>query len=96
MVLDALYKTNYSNTDSGHDSGHGVSESGIPLRYYKTTHTARDQVFTTFLSHFLPSGPLNIVGGFGGAMLVEAEMKGIPAALFTAIVDSHYVTSETL
>jgi hypothetical protein len=27
---------------------------------------------------------------------VEAEIKGIPAALFTAIVDSHYVTSETL
>ena len=28
--------------------------------------------------------------------MVEAELRGIPAAIFTSIVDSHYVTAETL
>ena len=27
---------------------------------------------------------------------MHAEMNGVPAACFTAIVDSHYVTSETM
>ena len=44
----------------------------------------------------MPSGVLNIKGGLGGAFLVEAEIKGYSAAVLTAIVDSHYVTSETL
>jgi hypothetical protein len=39
---------------------------------------------------------LNIKGGFGGAMLVYGEMKGIPTACFSEIVDSHYITPETL
>ena len=28
--------------------------------------------------------------------MIEAEMRGIPAVLFLAVIDSHYVTSETL
>jgi len=39
---------------------------------------------------------LNIVGGFGGALLVESEIRGFSAINLTAIVDSHYVTSETM
>ena len=36
------------------------------------------------------------MGGFGASILVHCEMEGIPAACLTIIVDSHYVTSETL
>lgn len=39
---------------------------------------------------------LNIIGGFSAAVLVHSELNGIPAAEFVSIVDSHYVTSETL
>jgi hypothetical protein len=36
------------------------------------------------------------MGGFLAAALIYAEMNGIPGAIITSIVDSHYVTVETL
>jgi hypothetical protein len=39
---------------------------------------------------------LNIIGGFAAALLVYAEMNGLSAACIHSIVDSHYISSETL
>jgi hypothetical protein len=36
------------------------------------------------------------MGGFEAALLVHAEMFGLSAAAIHAIVDSHYVSAETL
>ena len=43
-----------------------------------------------------PAGVLNIVAGFPASILMHAEFNGIPALLITAIIDSHFVTPETL
>ena len=39
---------------------------------------------------------LNIVAGFPASVLTHAEMEGLPCLLLTAIIDSHFVTEETL
>ena len=39
---------------------------------------------------------LNIITGYGAGILVHAEMNGISAVYITAILDSHFVSSETL
>jgi hypothetical protein len=43
-----------------------------------------------------PAGVLNIVVGFPAAVLVHAEINGMPCLMISAILDSHYVTDETL
>lgn len=43
-----------------------------------------------------PAGVLNLIGGFNASVLIFAELNGIPAAVITSIVDSHYVSAETL
>jgi len=89
-----VYKTNYSTTDTG--SYHSVDGEAYPLKYYKSSHAAGDQVLANFLGKHKPAGVLNIMGGFEAALLVHAEMFGISAAAIHAIVDSHYVSAETL
>lgn len=37
-----------------------------------------------------------MIGGLTAGVLIHAEMNGLSAAHFVAVVDSHYVTSETL
>ena len=39
---------------------------------------------------------LNILGGFAAALLVHSEVSGISAVCVHSVVDSHYVSSETL
>eukprot|EP00350_Pseudokeronopsis_sp_OXSARD2_P004327 CAMPEP_0170544138 /NCGR_PEP_ID=MMETSP0211-20121228/3014_1 /TAXON_ID=311385 /ORGANISM="Pseudokeronopsis sp., Strain OXSARD2" /LENGTH=77 /DNA_ID=CAMNT_0010847717 /DNA_START=548 /DNA_END=778 /DNA_ORIENTATION=+ len=39
---------------------------------------------------------MNVMGGLEGALLMEAEMKGMSAAVIVGIEDSHYVTAEIL
>ena len=94
LSLDSVYKTNYSTTDTG--SYHQVDGEAYPLKYYKSTHTAGDHVLASFLGKHKPAGVLNILGGFEAALLVHAEMFGMSAAAIHAIVDSHYVSAETL
>ncbi len=77
MILDSLYKTNYSTTDTGHMENLG---DHYPLRYYKTTWTKNDPVLAKFTEKVQPSGVLNLIGGFTAALLIHAEMNGIPAA----------------
>ena len=50
----------------------------------------------SFLSRYQPAGVLNILGGISAAFLIHAEIYGIPAACFTLVVDSHYITAENL
>jgi hypothetical protein len=92
-VLDSIYKTNYSTTDTGYISSIGDE---IPLKFYKTSHVSRDHNLTNFLSKYQPAGVLNIFSGLGAGLLIHAEMNGVPALCLTGIVDSHYVTAETL
>ncbi len=92
VVLDDVYKTNYSTTDTGYIS----SLDHQPLRYYKTSFADKDVKLGTFLQKYKPAGVLNLIGGFNAAVLIHAELNGIPAAVVTAIVDSHYVSTETL
>jgi hypothetical protein len=49
-----------------------------------------------FLKPHQPAGVLNVLGGLGAQLLIHAELNGISAVVITAILDSHYVTSETL
>jgi len=49
-----------------------------------------------FLKAYQPSGVLNILGGFGAACLMHAEMNGLSAACFVSIIDSHFVSVETM
>lgn len=93
MLLDSLYKTNYSTTDNGHME---IQGGHFPLRYYKTQWTKNDPVLAAFTEKLQPSGVLNLIGGFTAAILIFAEMNGIAAAEFVLVVDSHYVTSDTL
>ena len=39
---------------------------------------------------------LNFQGGLIGSFLIESEMRGKPAISFTAIVDEHKITSESM
>jgi len=94
VLLDSIYKTNYSTTDSGYFTL--VDGEPYPLKYYKTAHTKNDQVLKSFLDKHQPAGVLNILGGFAAALLVNAEINGLSAAAIHSIVDSHYVTAETL
>jgi hypothetical protein len=92
LFLDSVYKTNYSTTDTGSLSL--VDGELYPLKYYKST--AADPVLSGFLRKHQPAGVLNLIGGFSAALLIHAEMNGLSAACIHSIVDSHYVTAETL
>ena len=91
MVLDSLYKTNYSTTDTGSFSG-----DGIPLKYYKTSFVANDATLNGFLQAYQPAGVLNIQSGVGAGFIIRQEFAGKSAANLTAIISDHYVTGETL
>lgn len=91
LILDSVYKTNYSTTDTGH---YGSIDGEYPLKFYKSSHA--DPTLAAFLKKHSPAGVLNILGGFPASLLLNAEMTGISAAAVHAIVDSHYVTAETL
>ena len=91
MIIDSVYKTNYSTTDTGHILS---VDDGYPLKYYKTSHA--DPALTGFLKKHKAAGVLNILGGFAAALLVHAELFGHSAVAVHSIVDSHYVTAETL
>eukprot|EP00347_Sterkiella_histriomuscorum_P009862 403339590 len=93
VILDSIYKTNYSTTDTGYLTNLG---DHYPLKYYRTSHANADQVLASFTSKIQPAGVLNLIGGLNAAILIHAELNGIPAAEFVSVVDSHYVTSETL
>jgi len=44
VIIDSVYKTNYSTTDTGHMAH--VDEHQYPLKYYKTSHAAKDSVLS--------------------------------------------------
>lgn len=67
-----------------------------PIKYYKTTWANKDELLSKFTEKVQPAGVLNLIGGLNAAVLIHAELNGIPAAQFVTVVDSHYVTSETL
>jgi hypothetical protein len=69
VILESLYKTNYSTTDTGFISSIGDT---IPIKYYKTSFTDRDAMLTKFISGagIKPAGVLNILGGFSAAVLI--------------------------
>lgn len=92
-MLDTIYKTNYSTTDTGYIASIG---DHIPLKYYKTSYTGGDSHLTNFLAKYQPAGVLNVITGYGAGILVQAEMEGKSAVYITAILDSHFVSSETL
>lgn len=69
---------------------------GYPIKYYKTQWSQNDPILNTFTQKIQPAGVLNLIGGFVASVLIYCEMNGIPAAEFVAVLDSHYVTSETL
>jgi len=54
--------------------------SSFPIRYYKSTHANNDPVLRGFTGNLLPAGVLNLVGGLDAAILIYAELNGIPAA----------------
>jgi hypothetical protein len=93
VTLDSLYKTTYSTTDTGYLDQLGDS---YPIKYYKTSYAEKDEVLASFLTKHHPAGVLNLIGGFPAGVLIHAELNGLPAAQFVTVVDSHYVTSETL
>ena len=90
--MDTLYKTNYTDSNFYYSQVEGET----PFKYYKTSHVAKDQHLSTFLAKLQPSNVMNVMGGLEGALLMEAEMKGMSAAVIVGIVDSHYVTAELL
>ena len=92
LTLGSLYKTHYTDTNMYYSSDDGA----IPLKYYKTSYTQADADLNTYLGKIQPSAVMNIKGGIGGALLMEAEMRGVSGAVITAITDSHYVTAEIL
>jgi hypothetical protein len=77
VILDSLYKTNYSTTDTGYLEKLGDT---YPLKYYKTSWSRNDPVLAKFVEKLQPAGVLNLIGGFSAACLIYAEMNGIPAA----------------
>jgi len=91
-ILDSVYKTNYTTIDSYLS----VEEGNYPLFYYRSTQATKDAQLSTFLARHKPAGVLNLMGGFSAALLVNAEINGLSAAAIHAIVDSHYITAETL
>lgn len=77
VVIDSLYKTQYSTTDTGHLENIG---DHYPLKYYKTTFAKNDPVLNTYTQKIQPAGVLNLIGGFSAAVLIHCELNGIPAA----------------
>lgn len=95
VIIDSIYKTNYSTTDSGHYQHEDGSQYAI--KYYRTSAAGEhDPVLSTFCKKHLPAGVLNLLGGFTASLLVHAELYGLSAAAFSVVVDSHYVSAETL
>jgi hypothetical protein len=90
LIIDSVYKTNYTSPD-GFMS---IEEGNYPLFTYKTTHV--DAQLRAFIAKHKPAGVLNLMGGFSAALLIHAEINGMSAAAIHAIVDSHFVTAETL
>ena len=94
LLLDSIYKTNYSTTDTGYLTS--IDGEAYPLKYYKSSHTTTDAVLTPFLNKHQPAGVLNFLGGFTAALLMFAEINGLSAACINAIIDAHYISAETL
>jgi hypothetical protein len=47
VILDSIYKNNYSTTDSGL-----YQPEQIQLKYYKTSHTRNDPNLSSFISNY--------------------------------------------
>ncbi len=90
LVMDSVYKTQYSTTDTGSYQGENT------LKWYKTTSCDKNSAFGLLMRMYEPAGSLNIKSGFASAVMVEAEAKGFIAFYLLSIIDSHFVTSETL
>ena len=71
VIIDSVYKTNYSTTDTGHILS---VDDGYPLKFFKTSHA--DALLAGFLKKHQAAGVLNILGGFAAALLVHAELFG--------------------
>jgi hypothetical protein len=93
VILDSIYKTNYSTTDTGSLLS---AEGQLVIKYYKTSFVEKDALLAQFIGKYQPAGVLNIMSGFGAGILVESEIRGISAAVFKLVTDSHYVSTETL
>jgi hypothetical protein len=70
VIIDTLYKTNYSTTDTGYMEKIG---DNYPIRTYKTSFAKNDFVLSKFLTKHSPAGVLNLVGGLQAAVLIHAE-----------------------
>ena len=96
--LGTVYKTNYSTSD-GHISID--AELPLPLRFIHSTVTSPAiQSFASskgaFSGHILADNAFNGSGGLNAGFLVECEMNGCSAIIVKAIVDQHFITTETL
>lgn len=96
LILDTIYKTQYTTPDMTHLN---VQFGHYPLRSYHSG-SAHSELFDQFLQFnqalVSPAGVLNIITGFAAAVLIHCEYNGIPCLLLTAVIDSHYVTEETI
>ena len=67
------------------------------MRYYQTSHINDSfKKFTAQPNDIKPAYVLNIAHGLPASVLTHAEMCGLPAILITAVIDSHFVTTETI
>jgi hypothetical protein len=56
----------------------------------------RDFLINNKNTDLKPAGVLNIIAGFPAAILIHSEYNGIPCLMINAIVDSHFVSTETI
>jgi len=95
--IKTIYKTNYSTFE-----GHSTIDADrpLPLRFKRSSISACFDAFLSsaskFDGHVLADNQLNPTGGLAAAFLMHAEMYGQAAMTITAIIDQHFITSETL
>ncbi len=86
LILDDIYQTQYQ---SQHD------HSAKPLIFYKNSFVPDDKtIWLSTVGH--PAHFMAATSGIGAALLVHAEMNGLPGIKVTALTDSHYYSSEMM
>ena len=77
-------------------TGQYAGETGA-LISYASSFLSKDAGLQSFVSSkATPAAVMNVIGGFPAEILMQAELKHMPAVVLVTITDAHDVNSETL
>jgi hypothetical protein len=90
IVLADIYKTNYPQLSSYPEDG------TIPVITHNSSFLSDKDAWIRKAAGHEVAHFLFPCGGFGAALMMEAETKGVSAFKLTSLLDSHYLSAEIL